>query len=77
MSINAVQLNSDATKLFHWCCQVLEELALDAELNILQSYDRAVGRGKQHKQAMNAAETTAADSESGLWIYTLGHFIFR
>jgi len=45
---------------------VLEELALDAELNILQSYDRAVGRGKQHKQAMNAAETTAADSESGL-----------
>jgi len=28
---------------------VLEELALDAELNILQAYDRAVGRGKQHK----------------------------
>lgn len=42
---------------------MLEELALDAELNILQVYDRAVGRGKQRKPA---DEMTAADSESGM-----------
>jgi len=33
------------------CCQVLEELTLDAELNILQAYDRAVGRSKQRSPA--------------------------
>jgi len=42
---------------------MLEELALDAELNILQTYDRAVGRGKQDS---TAAETTAASRESGM-----------
>ena len=45
---------------------MLEELALDAELNILQAYDRAVGRGKPRKQAANTDEFTAADSESGM-----------
>jgi len=42
---------------------VLEELALDAELNILQAYDSAVGRGKQRKPA---DEITATGSESGM-----------
>jgi len=45
---------------------VLEELALDAELNILQTYDRVVGRGKQRKQAANAAEATAVADEPGI-----------
>jgi len=51
---------------------VLEELALDAELNILQAYDRSVGRGKQRKQATNAAETSAtATDESGTSVYSV------
>jgi len=41
---------------------VLEELALDAELNILQSYDRVIGRGRQRKPLDSAAR----DDEAGI-----------
>ena len=55
------------------CCQVLEELSLDAELNILQAYDRVVGRGKKRKQATNVTETAAAGSESGTQVCVCVH----
>lgn len=45
---------------------MLEELALDAELNILQAFDRAVGRGKQAKPVSGVDDTTVTDSEIGL-----------
>ena len=41
---------------------MLEELALDAELSILQAYDRAVGRGKKQKPTSGAADMTSAAS---------------
>ena len=50
------------------CGQVLEELGLDAELNILQAYDRAVGRGKQNKQTSSAVDATAAAAGNGIYI---------
>ena len=45
--------------------QVHEELSLDAELSILQAYDKAVGRGSKQqraKQATNTTTTTAASA---------------
>ena len=52
---------------------MLEELSLDAELNILQAYDRVVGRGKMRKQATNVTETAAAGSESGTQVCVCVH----
>ena len=54
---------------------MLEELALDAELNILQAFDRAVGRGKQVKPVSGVDDITVTDSETGLR-YLFIYFLF-